>query len=150
MIRYSIEKEHFKLNNRRKITAWIKGVCSDLNVQPGGIQYIFVSDERILAMNRQFLKHDYYTDIITFDYSEQNSISGDIFISIDTVAENAKTYQSGIEKELLRVMIHGILHLAGFDDKTKKQQQTMRMQEDRALAAWDSLSASPLHPVVHG
>ena len=99
----------------------------------GEIHYIFCDDEKILEINRQFLQHDYYTDIITFDYCEGDTLSGDIFISIDTVTANAKEYSVSFDEELKRVMIHGILHLCGQNDKTADEQQEMRIKENNAL-----------------
>lgn len=100
----------------------------------GDIAYIFCSDERILEINKQYLQHDYYTDIITFDYSEDNIISGDIFISIDTVKSNSLDFGSDFETELLRVIIHGILHLCGQDDKSPELRMEMTRKENEALA----------------
>ncbi len=97
-----------------------------------------MSDEQLLAMNKQYLNHDYYTDIITFDYSESSLISGDLFISVDRVRENAKQLKVSFNEELHRVMVHGVLHLLGFSDKSKAQAQTMRKQEDEALKMTDS------------
>ena len=99
----------------------------------GEINYIFCDDEKILEINRQFLQHDYYTDIITFDYCEGDTLSGDIFISVDTVTANAKEYSVSFDEELKRVMIHGILHLCGQNDKTADEQQEMRIKENNAL-----------------
>ena len=99
----------------------------------GEIHYIFCDDEKILEINRQFLQHDYYTDIITFDYCEGDTLSGDIFISVDTVTANAKEYSVSFDEELKRVMIHGILHLCGQNDKTADEQQEMRIKENNAL-----------------
>ena len=96
--------------------------------------YIFCSDEKILEVNRQYLQHDYYTDIITFDYSEGDRISGDIFISIDTVRSNAEKYGTNFDDELHRVIIHGILHLCGLKDKSEADSKKMRKAEDKALS----------------
>lgn len=136
MIRYAIEAERFALKERRKRTAWITAVIRQHGKVPGEIQYIFTDDEHILKINREFLQHDYCTDIITFDYTEGNTLSGDIFISIDTVRDNSQTYGDTFRRELLRVIIHGVLHLAGFNDKTEAEQRVMRTQEDAALELW--------------
>ncbi|MBQ5997270.1 MAG: rRNA maturation RNase YbeY [Bacteroidales bacterium] len=136
MIRYAIEAARFALKERRKRTAWITAVIRQHGKVPGEIQYIFTDDEHILKINREFLQHDYCTDIITFDYTEGDTLSGDIFISIDTVRDNAQTYGETSRRELLRVMIHGVLHLAGFNDKTEAEQRVMRTQEDAALELW--------------
>ncbi|GHT73197.1 endoribonuclease YbeY [Bacteroidia bacterium] len=101
----------------------------------GDIAYIFCSDEEILRINKQYLEHHYYTDIITFDYSERGIISGDLFISLDTVKSNSEKYETDYFEELYRVMIHGILHLCGFEDKMPEDKKGMREEEEEALAA---------------
>lgn len=141
MIRYAIEREKFILKNRRRLTAWIKAVCESKGKKAGDIQYIFTSDERILSINREFLKHDYYTDIITFDYTEDDTLSGDIFISVDTVRANAAEYGATPDEELLRVIIHGVLHLAGFKDKKPADAKVMRAEENEALSMWQTMNA---------
>lgn len=112
---------------------WINKLIQMNNFLSGDITFIFCSDNYLLDINRKFLNHDYYTDIITFNYNENKLISGDIFISVDTVFKNSKEYHTNFEMELFRVMIHGILHLIGFDDKTDEQQDEMTRQEDQAL-----------------
>ncbi|MBP5136823.1 MAG: rRNA maturation RNase YbeY, partial [Paludibacteraceae bacterium] len=99
----------------------------------GDICYIFCSDEKILEVNRQFLQHDYYTDIITFDYTENGKINGDIFISVDTVKSNAEKFNVTYDNELMRVIIHGVLHLTGQNDKTPETEKVMHQKEDIAL-----------------
>ena len=118
--------------NLTKIRAWINAVVKNLGKSIGNINYIFCDDTYLLNINRQYLQHDYFTDIITFDYSENEKISGDIFISIDTVDKNAKEYDTQ-STELYRVIIHGILHLCGFKDKTTNESNEMRKQEDFCL-----------------
>lgn len=118
---------------KRKTTEWIKEVVSKFEKKTGDISYIFCSDEYILEINRHYLQHDYYTDIITFDYTNGTIISGDIFISIDTVTTNAEKFRVSFEEELYRVIIHGILHLCGVNDKTDEQQTEMTKQENEAL-----------------
>lgn len=103
----------------------------------GDINYILCSDPYLLDINRQYLNHDYFTDVITFDYSEDNVISGDIFISVDTVADNAKEYGVTFEKELERVMIHGVLHLVGYNDKSDSEVKVMRSKENQYLSLFD-------------
>ena len=143
MIRYAIERKKFRLNNRRQATAWIKAVCESKGKKAGEIQYIFTTDERILAINQEFLKHDYFTDIITFDYTEDHLLSGDIFISVDTVQSNAAQYKTSFEEELRRVIIHGVLHLAGYKDKKTADRKMMRAEEDAALQRWHSMFDTP-------
>ena len=133
MISYNAENIKIPLIPRRKISAWIKTVAAQNEKKVGEIAYIFCSDERMLVINRQYLNHDYYTDIITFDYSEQKTISGDIFISLDTVRSNAEKFNVTFENELFRVIIHGILHLCGYKDKTSTDAKEMRRREDAAL-----------------
>ncbi|MDR2147180.1 MAG: rRNA maturation RNase YbeY [Tannerella sp.] len=137
MILYNVENTKIPPIPRRKISAWIKAIAAQNDKKVGDIAYIFCSDERMLEINQQYLKHDYYTDIITFDYSEKTMISGDIFISPDTVRSNAEKFGTGFENELYRVMIHGVLHLCGFRDKTPAEEKEMRRQEDTALLLLD-------------
>lgn len=119
---------------RRMVSEWIKDVVVGYDKNVGYVSFIFCDDERILETNRQFLQHDYYTDVITFDYTEGNMISGDIFISIDTVTSNAEEWGNTFMDELMRVMIHGVLHLCGQDDRTPEQRKTMTEKENNALA----------------
>ena len=103
----------------------------------GDVNYILCSDAYLLDINRQYLNHDYYTDVISFDYCEDNVISGDIFISVDTVADNAKEYGVTFEKELARVMIHGVLHFVGYNDKSNEEVPIMRAKENQYLSLFD-------------
>ncbi len=116
------------------VRAWIKVVAEGYGKKTGAISYIFCSDEKILEVNRQYLQHDYYTDIITFDYTEGNKISGDLFISLDTVRTNAETFHTAYTEELHRAIIHGILHLCGINDKGPGEREIMEENENRALA----------------
>ena len=103
----------------------------------GDVNYILCSDAYLLDINRQYLNHDYYTDVISFDYCEDNVISGDVFISVDTVADNAKEYGVTFEKELARVMIHGVLHFVGYNDKSDEEVPVMRAKENQYLSLFD-------------
>ena len=123
---------------RGKVEAWIRATAAGYGFATGDINYIFCSDERILEVNRQFLGHDYYTDIITFDYSTPTTVSGDIYISLDTVRSNAELFDATYDRELHRVIIHGLLHLTGQQDKTPETEAEMHRKEDRALSAVDS------------
>ncbi len=116
------------------VIAWIRSVAADYGKKLGDITYIFCDDERILAVNREFLQHDYYTDIITFDYSAGSTIAGDIFISLDTVRSNAEDIGVTFEAELHRILIHGILHLTGQEDKTPETRAEMTRKENVALS----------------
>src|SRR5665647_196447 len=118
MIQYIAEEIELPALEKKNISRWIKETAAEYGKKVGEIAYIFCSDARILEVNKQYLQHDYYTDIITFDYTEANIISGDIFISIDTVKSNAKEFGVTFEAEIQRIIIHGILHLCGQDDKT--------------------------------
>ncbi len=134
MINFTIEDGVQELNlNTYKLKKWIKKVAATHDRKVGDINYIFCNDERILAVNREFLEHDYYTDIISFDYSVQNVISGDLFISTDTVFTNAELFESTFQHELMRVIIHGVLHLCGQGDKTPETQAEMTRKENAAL-----------------
>lgn len=116
------------------LSRWIRSVAADYGFAVGNVTYIFCNDEKILAVNRTFLQHDYYTDVITFDYSTFSCVSGDIFISLDTVKSNAATSGSLFEQELYRILIHGILHLTGQGDKTQESREQMTAKEEAALA----------------
>lgn len=115
-------------------TEWIEAVVATYGKRIGEIAYIFCSDEKILEVNRHYLQHDYYTDIITFDYSLGNRLSGDLFISLDTVRTNAEQFAADYDMELHRVIIHGILHLCGINDKGPGEREVMEEAENRALA----------------
>lgn len=119
---------------RREVSAWIRSVAAEHGKRVGDIAYVFCNDEKILEVNREYLNHDYYTDIITFDYCEDDLISGDLFISLDTVRSNAEEQGAEYEEELHRVIIHGILHLCGIDDKGPGEREIMEAAENKALA----------------
>lgn len=119
---------------RRETTAWIKQVVASYGRKTGEIGYMFVSDEKILEVNREYLGHDYYTDIITFDYDEGDIVSGDLVISLDTVRSNAELLGKPYDEELHRVIIHGILHLCGINDKGPGEREIMEAEENKALA----------------
>lgn len=118
---------------KRDTSRWIKEVIESYGKQTGDIAYIFCSDEKILEINNQYLQHDYYTDIITFDYTENNIVSGDIFVSLDTVKTNSAKFDTVYEDELDRIIIHGILHLCGINDKSPKEREEMTKCENKAL-----------------
>ena len=133
MITFNTENTIFPNISKRETTNWIKSIAQQYNKKIGEIAYIFCSDDYILKINNEYLQHDYYTDIITFDYSEKNIISGDIFISLDTVKSNAEKYNQPFETELCRVIIHGILHLCGQADKSPEERAEMTRKENLAL-----------------
>lgn len=119
---------------RREVTRWVRAVAATYGKTVGDVAYIFCDDEKILEVNRQYLQHDYYTDIITFDYDEDDTISGDLVISLDTVRSNAELFGKPYDEELHRVIIHGILHLCGINDKGPGEREQMEAAENRALA----------------
>lgn len=133
MITYQTEDIAMPAIHKRETTAWIKAVAETYGKKVGEIAYIFCSDEKILEVNRQYLQHDYYTDIITFDYCVGNKISGDLFISLDTVRSNAEQFNASYDTELHRVIIHGILHLCGINDKGPGEREIMEAAENKAL-----------------
>lgn len=134
MIRYYQKDISFNLESKLIIKKWIKTIIEQNEKRCKDINIIFCSDPSILEINNQFLGHDYYTDIITFDYCEGRDISGELYISIDTVKANAEEYEQPFETELHRVIIHGILHLLGWDDHCEEDIAEMRAAEDSALA----------------
>ncbi len=134
MISYQTEGVKMPAIKRRAVSAWVKAVAATYDRKVGEIAYIFCNDDKILEVNREYLQHDYYTDIITFNYCEGNIISSDLFISLDTVKSNSELVGATYEQELHRVIIHGILHLCGIDDKGPGEREIMEAAENRALA----------------
>ena len=133
MISYQTEGVKMPDIKKKETTGWIKEVAACYGKRVGEIAYIFCSDDKILEVNRQYLQHDYYTDIITFDYDEDDVINGDLVISLDTVRTNAEKFAKSYDDELHRVIIHGILHLCGINDKGPGEREIMEANEDRAL-----------------
>ena len=134
MISFLCQDTEMPTLDERKIGRWIRAVAADYGFAVGNIHYIFCSDERELEVNREFLGHDYYTDVITFDYSTASTLNGDIFISLDTVRSNAEMVGTTFEHELHRILIHGVLHLTGQADKTTETKAVMTEKEEKALA----------------
>lgn len=132
-------KTKFCLTEKKKYKNWIQKIIESKGFNVGDINYIFSTDEDLLLLNKQYLNHDTYTDIITFNYNDANYISGDIFISIERVKENGELYGVTFQNELLRVMAHGILHLCGLDDREKGDIIKMRKEEEKAIALFNSL-----------
>jgi len=134
MVKYFRENTRFVFKERRDNNKWIKDVIvsesANVKFKAGDINIIFCSDEYLLDLNKKYLSHDFYTDIITFDNCSNKIISGDLFISVDRVRENSRTYSSSFDEELHRVIIHGVLHLLGYKDKTKAQSKIMRDKEN--------------------
>ena len=133
MITYSSENVKMPKIRKRDTSAWIKQVAASYGRKVGEVGYLFVDDEKILEVNNEYLGHDYYTDIITFDYDEDDIINGDLVISLDTVKSNAELFNKPYEEELFRVIIHGILHLCGINDKGPGEREIMEAAENKAL-----------------
>ena len=134
MITYNAEGVKLPKIGKRDTTRWIKAVAATHNRKVGEIGYMFVNDEKILEVKNEYLGHDYYTDVITFDYCEGNILNGDIVISLDTVRTNAEKFGKTYEDELFRVIIHGVLHLCGINDKGPGEREIMEENENKALA----------------
>ena len=140
MITYNVDGVKMPKIKKREVSSWIKSVAATYGKKGGDIAYIFCNDDKILEVNKQYLNHDYYTDIITFDYNSdleeigiKNTISGDLFISLDTVLSNSEIQKCSYEDELYRVIIHGILHLCGINDKGPGEREIMEGEENKAL-----------------
>ncbi len=134
MITYNTSGVKMPKIKRRDTTAWIRAVITTYNKRLGEVGYMFVNDEKILEINNEYLQHDYYTDVITFDYNENDVLNGDIVISLDTVRTNAEKFGKTFDDELHRVIIHGILHLCGLHDKAPGEREQMEKAENKALA----------------
>lgn len=139
MISYYTQDTDFVFKGKQFNNKWLRMVAESEIKRIGDISIIFCSDNYILDVNMKYLQHDYFTDIITFDYCEGDRLSGDLFISIDSVRENAKFYNTEFNEELNRVMVHGILHLIGYDDHTQKDQKLMRTKENYYLSFREAL-----------
>ncbi len=138
-IRFASQDIDFELLEAEKVKNWISQVIQLRGKRVGNISYLFCDDEYLLGVNQQYLNHDTYTDIITFDYVAADLISGDIMISIDRVGENASQFEVPFELELRRVIIHGVLHLLGQGDKSDDEATEMRRQEEESLALWNTM-----------
>jgi probable rRNA maturation factor len=124
---------------KKKVRAWVNQCITSSNKITGDINYIFCSDEYLKQINIEYLNHDYYTDIITFNYNEGEQVSGDIYISLDRVRDNANEFKVNFHTELQRVIIHGILHLVGLDDKDEKEKEEMRKAEDEYMDLYNQI-----------
>ncbi len=134
MITYNTDGVKMPKFHKRVANKWIRAVAATYGKKVGELGYMFVDDERILATNREYLGHDYYTDVITFDYDDGDVINGDIVISLDTVRTNAEKYAKSYAEEFRRVLIHGVLHLCGINDKGPGEREIMEANENKALA----------------
>lgn len=139
-IYFSSENIKFDLRGKLKVKKWITDLIKAQNKKVGDISYLFCDDAYLIEVNRTYLDHDTYTDIITFDYVEGDTISGDILISVERVKENAQLFNTTFDQELHRVIIHGVLHLLGQGDKTEAEAAQMRKKEDAALALWNTMN----------
>ena len=139
MIAYYTQATDFVFKGKQFNNKWLRMVAESEIKRIGDISIIFCSDNYILDVNMKYLQHDYFTDVITFDYCEGDKLSGDLFISVDTVRENAKLYNTDFNDELNRVMVHGILHLIGYDDHSQKDKQLIRKKEDYYLSFREAL-----------
>lgn len=135
-IKIFYDNVRFRVRKAGEIKKFLEKVIRDENRIPGDLNFIFTNDEKLIEINREFLKHDYYTDVISFDYSTKGNINGEVYISIDTIRNNAKANKVKTEEELLRVMIHGTLHLAGYDDVNDKLRSRMFKQQELKLVEY--------------
>ena len=142
MISFDVKNVKMPDADFAKIEIWLNEVAATHDRRIGNLNYLFCDDEEILRVNREFLHHDYYTDIITFDYSRKEKVGGDIFISLDTVKSNSEDLKVSFHSEILRVIVHGLLHLCGIDDKAPGEREVMEEEENKALSLWQSLNSS--------
>ena len=139
MTYFHIEDIHFTLSGKRKAKQVITTIIRDCRLSEGDINIIFTSDFFLTEMNKKYLNHDYYTDIITFPYNSEKTVSGDLFISVERVKENATSYKKPFQKEVMRVIFHGMLHLVGYNDKTEDEKKGMREKEEYYLSVLAAL-----------
>ena len=142
MISFETLNVEMPLPDIDKIKIWLNETATTHDRKIGNLNYLFCDDEEILRVNRQFLHHDYFTDIITFDYSGKSRVGGDIFISLDTVKSNSEDLKVSFHSEILRVIVHGLLHLCGIDDKAPGEREVMEEEENKALSLWQLLNSS--------
>jgi len=139
MIQFSTQDTGYSLKNKLKIRRWIQTIIREEGGKPGNLSYIFCSDNYLFQLNRKYLRHHTLTDILSFDYSEEGVVSGDILISVERVQENAKTFSRSFDEELGRVMSHGVLHLLGYKDKLDEDKSKMTKKENLYLASFPNL-----------
>ncbi len=132
-IKFFNEDTKFQLKERTRLKNWIEQSIQEEGFILGDINYIYTSDDYLLKINKEYLSHDYYTDIVTFNYCEEPAINGDIFVSVDTIKNNSARFDVSFVEELHRVMIHGVLHLIGYDDQNDEEKATMRQKENYYL-----------------
>jgi rRNA maturation RNase YbeY len=141
-VNFLLHSGRIELGNKTQLKKWISAIIKNENKKEGKINYLFCTDKELHKINREFLNHDTYTDIITFDYSESNKVSGEIYISSERVKENSQKLKTEFESELRRVIIHGVLHLCGYKDKNPAQKKEMRDKEDDALTKFNLIPSS--------
>ena len=142
MIEFEAKNVEMPAVDFEKVSRWLVEVAAYHSRRVGNVNYLFCDDAEILRVNREFLRHDYFTDIITFDYSHRDRVGGDIFISLDTVKSNSEDLNVSYESELMRVIAHGVLHLCGIDDKGPGEREIMEENENEALSLWRQMTAS--------
>ena len=138
-IAFHTQDSKFSLKQKTKHRLWISAYIVERGFMAGELSFIFTSNTYLLSQNREYLNHNYFTDVITFDYSEQKILAGDVFISVDQVRLNAAEYRVSFDEELRRVIIHGVLHLMGLNDSTEEEKEEMRAGENKALKLWESV-----------
>ncbi len=138
-IKIHYDQIKYRIHRTREIKRFLEKVITDENKTPGDLVFILTGDETLMEINRKFLKHEYYTDVITFDYSSEGAVNGEIYMSIDTIKRNSREYKSGIREELFRVMIHGVLHLCGYRDKRKEERNNMFSRQEQKLKEFEKM-----------
>ncbi|MCD4769988.1 MAG: rRNA maturation RNase YbeY [Bacteroidales bacterium] len=132
-IKFNYQIKDFRIRNSTIVKNWLKNVVTKEKYICGNIRIVFVDDKYLKSINQEFLKHNYYTDVITFDYSVKRVVEGEVYISVETIIDNASEYRQSLRSEVLRVMVHGILHLTGYDDISNEEKKIMREKEDYYL-----------------
>jgi len=138
-IRFFYDGINFRINRSGGKKIFLEKVITDEKKNPGDLVFVFTNDENILEMNKKFLGHDYYTDVISFDYSDESKVNGEIYVSIETVRRNAIEYKVNIDEEIMRVLIHGVLHLCGYRDTEIDEKKNMFLKQERLLQEYKKL-----------
>jgi len=138
-IRFFYDGINFRINRSGGKKVFLEKVITDEKKNPGDLVFVFTNDENILEMNKKFLGHDYYTDVISFDYSDESKVNGEIYVSIETVRRNAIEYKVNIDEEIMRVLIHGVLHLCGYRDTEIDEKKNMFLKQERLLQEYKKL-----------
>jgi rRNA maturation RNase YbeY len=138
-IKIHYDQIKYRIHKTKEIKRFLEKVITDENKTPGDLVFILTGDETLVEINKKFLKHEYYTDVITFDYSSEGAVNGEIYMSIDTIKRNSREYKSRIKEELFRVMIHGVLHLCGYRDKGKGERNKMFSRQEQKLKEFENM-----------